>query len=108
MKNAPSARRREIAGAVDARPPAELSAALSVSGRTPSAMMMMTGTSIQIQEGEFVETQADEAALRKARTEARFYISYLLAKAPLSPIDLSGISVAIRGPSPRSSCHTNS
>src|SRR5438270_585126 len=71
VKNAPSSRRREMAGAVGARPAAELSAALSVSGRTPSAMMMMTGTSIQIQEGEFVETQADEAALRKARTEAR-------------------------------------
>ena len=54
MKNAPSSRRREMAGAVGARPAAELSAALSVSGRTPSAMMMMTGTSIQIQEVEFV------------------------------------------------------
>ena len=85
MKNAPSSRRREMAGAVGARPPAELSAALSVSGRTPSAMMMMTGTSIQIQEGEFVETQADEAALRKARTEARFYIKLFAGEGPPEP-----------------------
>ena len=46
VKKAPSSRSRAIAGAMGASDFARASAALSVSGRTPSAMMMMTGTSI--------------------------------------------------------------
>ena len=50
VKNAPSSLERAIAGATGGRSFARVSAALSVSGRTPSAMMMMTGTSVWVRE----------------------------------------------------------
>ena len=48
VKNAPSSRVRAIAGATGGRSLVRESAAPRVSGRTPSAMMMMTGTSISV------------------------------------------------------------
>ena len=92
VKNPPSLRRRAIAGAIGARSFARSSAALNVSGRTPSATMMMTGTSIHL-ESQFARG-ADEAALRKGRTDTHADARILLANAPPSPIDLSGIVTA--------------
>ena len=66
VKNPPSSLVRAIAGATGARSVVGVRAAPSVSGRTPSAMMMMTGTSSQVRES--IEQLLDEAALRKPRT----------------------------------------
>ena len=104
VKKAPSLRSCEIAGAVGGRSCALSSAALSVSGLTPSAIMMMTGTSIHTQESQ-IARRADEAALRKRRTDRALSARNLLANAPPSPIDLSGILYRMRGPWLRSPCH---
>ena len=85
VKNAPSARRREIAGAVDARPPAELSAALSVSGRTPSAMMMMTGTSIQIQEVELVGDASGRGSFTQSANRSAILHKLFASEGPPEP-----------------------
>src|SRR5689334_17091424 len=72
VKNAPSLRSRAIAGAVGGRSCTRSSAALSVSGRTPSAIMMMTGTSIhtgksdcsESRRGSFTQTANRHSAQR--------------------------------------------
>ena len=87
VKKPPSMLVRAIAGATGGRSLVRASAAPSVSGRTPSAMMMMTATSIQRRES--FEKRLDEATLRKPRTRAPRNASNLLANAPTGRIDLS-------------------
>ena len=87
VKNAPSSLVRAIAGATGARSLVRASAAPSVSGRTPSAMMMMTGTSIQVRDS--IENSPDGSPLRKPRTRASWNRGNLLANAPSGRIDLS-------------------
>lgn len=66
--------------------------------------MMITGTSIRVR-SQTVRGRTSQL-LRKPRTGTFFVVRNLLANAPPSPIDLSGI-VPQRGPWLRSPCHIN-
>ena len=88
VKKPPSSRSREIAGAFGWSVGSRSSALHSVSGRTPSAMMMITGTSFRVRVSLVEEPPSQ---LYAKREPARHSLRKLLANAPPRPIDLSGI-----------------